>query len=79
MIFPTLTFTGTTLNLLKLPIVNPKGWRLARRVRRLRQTRQADMEERKERIQMFHKYGGLDKTIVRGTVAIIICTYINEK
>ena len=51
--------------------MNPKGWRLARRVRRLQQTRQADVEERKERIEMFHKHGGIDKTIVRGTVKVV--------
>ena len=49
-IYPLLFNVGTTLNLLKFPVINPEPWKLARRVKRLKVQKKEEAEER-----AFHK------------------------
>lgn len=67
-------FLGTTLNLLKFPIINPTPYRLFRRAERLRlaaQQTEDDLDpEELRRIQHFRKQGYLIGELEQETVLV---------
>ena len=64
-------FLGTTLNLLKFPIVNPAPWRLARRSERLLRDREAHVEEEMLRKRMLKTTGDLKYASLIGQYGVV--------
>lgn len=49
---------GTTLNLIKFPIIKPYGWKMFLRMQRLKDDSTKDVEKMKKKKEMLKKYGG---------------------
>lgn len=49
---------GTTLNLIKFPIIKPYGWKIFLRTQRLIEDRFKDLEKSKKKKELLKKYGG---------------------
>ena len=65
------------MNLLKFPIINPKGWRLYKRVNRLREMKEADIQEdmlRRSKQQQ-QQFGDMKNVILKGNPVLTYCAF----
>lgn len=66
---------GTTLNLLKFPILNPQGWRLYLRTQRLQKEQIARQTEEKFRIERFKATRNLNYATLQSTCQVLNCNF----
>ncbi len=70
---------GTTLNLLKFPIMRPDPHRINERFQRLKVTRHVYKIEEEERIEMLRKHKDRKYAVVRGPVEMTFATHYADK